>query len=99
MARIPLTGELTIYQAAAIKQQLEQALEQSHHDLEPVQLDLSGVTEIDGAGLQLLLATARSASGTETQLSLHQVPESIQQLFATYNVANRFNLVQEPGNE
>ena len=99
MARICITGELTIYQVAAIKQQLAQALEQSHHDLEPVQIDLSGVTECDGAGLQLLLATANSMVGTETHLSLCQVPESLLQLFATYNITNRFTLVQEPINE
>lgn len=99
MARICITGELTIYQVAVIKQQLAQALEQSHHDLEPVQIDLFGVTECDGAGLQLLLATAKSTVGTETQLSLYRVPESILELFATYNITNRFTMVQEPINE
>jgi anti-anti-sigma factor len=99
MARIFMTGELTIYQAAALKQQLAAALEQSHMDLEPIRIDLSGVTECDGAGLQLLLASAKSVAGTETELILHRVPESITELFNTYNITNRFTLVQEPINE
>ncbi len=99
MARIFMAGELTIYQALNLKQQIVAALEQSHLDLEPLRIDLSGVTECDGAGLQLLLASARSVAGTETELILHQVPQLITDLFTTYNIANRFNMVQEPINE
>lgn len=99
MAHIPISGELTIYQVGELKPLIAQALEQCAHDLSPLQLDLAGVTEIDGAGLQLLLATAKSVLGSETALSLHHVPQAVQELFDTYHVANRFTVVQEANHE
>ncbi len=54
--RLALEGELTIYTVA-------DSLERLHHCLQDRQgfdLDLSGVTELDAAGLQLLLWTKRT---------------------------------------
>ena len=99
MAHIPISGEFTIYQVGELKPLIAQALEQCGQDLSPLQLDLSDVTEIDGAGVQLLLATAKTVLGTETLLSLHRVPPAVLELFETYHIGNRFNLVQEAANE
>lgn len=93
MSQISLTGELTIYQVAETKLVLEQALEQSRHDLSAIELDLSGITDVDGAGLQLLLSTAKNILGTDTVLRLHNVPETLTKLFDTYHITNRFTLV------
>jgi Predicted NTP binding protein (contains STAS domain) len=49
--RLRLSGELTIYQAAAAKAALRQALEAAT----TLEVDLAAVTELDSAGLQLLL--------------------------------------------
>jgi anti-anti-sigma factor len=57
--RIRVTGEMTIYTAAALSQDLLAAL--THHRRTKL-LDLSEVTEIDTAGLQLLLAARRQAA-------------------------------------
>ncbi len=55
--RAELAGELTIAQAAETRDALALALTTS----EQLALDLSGLEEIDVAGLQLLLALAREA--------------------------------------
>lgn len=60
---IRLVGELTIYSAAACRQSLLDLLA----DLPaaaPRRLDLSGISEIDTAGLQLLLALLRPSATT-----------------------------------
>lgn len=54
---ISLSGELTIYTAAEIKATLAAAMESA----DSLEIDLFGVTEIDTAGLQLLLMTKRAA--------------------------------------
>lgn len=99
MAHISISAELTIYQVGELKPLIAQALEQCAHDLSALQLDLAAVTEMDGAGVQLLLATAKSVSGSETVLKLLHVPPAVLQLFETCHITNRFNLVQESGNE
>lgn len=49
--RIEIVGELTIYTALELKDKLLVGLSTT----EELELDLSGVEEIDGAGLQLLV--------------------------------------------
>lgn len=48
---LALEGELTIYQVAVLYPQLAPWLQ----DVRPLQLDLSGLQELDTAGIQLLL--------------------------------------------
>lgn len=64
---IRVTGEMTVYTAGQIKQPLVDAIADSQAD---VQLDLSGVSEFDTAGVQLLLMIHREAllSGRSLQL-------------------------------
>lgn len=58
-------GELSIYRAAELAQELTAWL-QSLPAASEARMDLSAVTEIDSAGLQLVLSAQRSA-----QLHLH----------------------------
>ncbi len=51
-------GDLTIYRAAELKPALAAALE----GVGPFAIDLARVTEIDGAGLQLVVAARREAA-------------------------------------
>lgn len=64
-----LQGELTIYSAAAARE----ALLAQMHPGEPLELDLSGITEIDSAGLQLLMSAKlhARAQGGELRLAAH----------------------------
>ncbi|MDT7835391.1 STAS domain-containing protein [Aquabacterium sp. OR-4] len=56
-ATLSLSGELTIAQAAAVRDQLQAVLDTAPDGLA---LDLSALESFDSAGLQLLLATRHS---------------------------------------
>jgi anti-sigma B factor antagonist len=55
-ARATLAGELSIYTVAEIKAALAGAMERC----DEIEVDLSGVSEIDTAGLQLMLIVKRN---------------------------------------
>ena len=55
-ARVTLTGELTIYSVAEIKAVLVKDMS----GIKEIEVDLSGVTEMDTAGLQLMLIAKRN---------------------------------------
>lgn len=55
--RVEVAREMTIYTAGAVLEDLNAAAAQGGE----LELDLNGVTEIDGAGLQLLLHARRRA--------------------------------------
>lgn len=55
--RIEIKGELSIFAAAALRQQLLDALDSCLN----VEVDLSLVSEMDSAGLQLMVAAQREA--------------------------------------
>ncbi|MCK9282944.1 MAG: STAS domain-containing protein [Rhodocyclaceae bacterium] len=64
--RISLLGELTIFTAAAIREQLLAGIAGA----EEIEVDLSQVTEIDTAGVQLMVAAKREAGLQRKVLSL-----------------------------
>lgn len=68
-ARLAIDGEMTIYRAAELKPVVLAALK-DHGTLE---LDLSGVTEIDTAGVQILVLAkqAAQAAGSVLRLAAH----------------------------
>ena len=55
---IRVTGDMTVYTASQIKQPLVHAVADGPAD---IQLDLSGVSDFDTAGVQLLLMVHREA--------------------------------------
>ena len=61
-----LEGEMSIYNAALLKEQLQAFLKEKGG----LELNLSKVTELDGAGVQLLLATKKEALANRQTLSL-----------------------------
>ncbi|MCR5885121.1 STAS domain-containing protein [Rhizobacter sp. J219] len=61
-----IDGEFSIYRAAELKPVLLQAIEASPE----LEIDLSGVTEFDTAGVQLLLLAKREAAGKGHELRL-----------------------------
>lgn len=58
VARLDPDGEMTIYHAAQMKQSILDLLNSSA----PAEVNLSRVTELDGAGLQLLILAKREAA-------------------------------------
>jgi len=67
-----IQGELTIYRAAALKQELLEFLDQ-HNSID---IDLSEVSEFDSAGIQILLLAKKTALSKEKSLRLveHSTP-------------------------
>ena len=64
--RFAIEGELTIYRAADVKTELLDALRQAAL----LEVDLSGVTELDTAGLQVLMLAKQVAAADGRQLRL-----------------------------
>ncbi|MET0319422.1 MAG: STAS domain-containing protein [Duganella sp.] len=69
--RIALDGEVNIYRAAELRVEVLDALRRS-----PVlEIDLAGVTELDTAGLQVLMLAKRTATLEQRELRLlHHSP-------------------------
>ena len=84
--RLVLDNELTIYHALALKQQLMQALERC----QMLELDLSHVSDMDTAGLQLLLLTKREAARTHKRLALVAHNPVVRQTLDFCNLASYF---------
>jgi anti-anti-sigma factor len=66
--RVRIEGELSIYRAQELRDEFL-----SHPQLEPggeIELDLSAVSELDGAGLQLLVAMKKEAQKRQCGLRL-----------------------------
>lgn len=86
LKRIVLENEMTIYNALALKQQLMLALE----DCVALELDLSQVSEIDTAGLQLLILVKREAARNLKNLSIVAHNPVIRQALDFCNLASYF---------
>lgn len=69
IVRIAIDGELTIYRAADLKTTVLEALRKAR----VLEVDLAGVTELDTAGLQVLMLAknAAAADGRELRLLNH----------------------------
>jgi len=82
-----IEGEMTIYRAQEIKQLLLEPLQQPHATVE---VNLSGVTDLDTAGLQLLLLAKRTALKQEGQLRLVGHSPAVLGVFDLLNLAAYF---------
>jgi anti-anti-sigma factor len=71
--RVHIRGEMTIYDAALLKQKLFAALEGEPH----VHLDLSAVSEVDTTGVQLLLMAQATSVARAAKFSLLKPSEAI----------------------
>ena len=87
---IVLEGELTIYQVGSLKPVLLEALHYAKAKQIPVHIDMSAVSECDGAGLQLLLALSKTAQATDTLVELHNTQANIAAMLDSYGVAKYF---------
>lgn len=66
LCRIAVNGEMTIYAALALKDKLLLPLAQC----KAVEINLAGVSEIDSAGLQLLIVAKNEAQARGKTLSI-----------------------------
>jgi len=79
-----IEGELTIFRAAELKDALMR-------EPAPQEIDLSAVTEMDTAGLQLLMAAKRAANAEQRTLRLLAHSPAVLEVFELLNVAAYFN--------
>jgi len=88
MECLRLEGECTIYRAAELKPLLLDALKPSGR----VILDLSGVSEIDSAGVQLLLLAKRQAEALSCEFSLSAPSPAVAEVFQVLDLHGQFGL-------
>ncbi|MBV7539109.1 STAS domain-containing protein [Duganella sp. sic0402] len=77
ITRIALDGELTIYRAADLKVSVLEALRKARL----LEIDLSGVTELDTAGLQVLMLAKQVAAAEQRTLRLVQHSPAVVEIF------------------
>jgi anti-sigma B factor antagonist len=84
--RLKLEGEMTIYNALALKSSILAELLNNRE----VEIDLASVNEMDSAGLQLLLLAKREADNHNKLLRLINHSEATLELFNLYHIAEHF---------
>lgn len=75
--RIAIEGEMTIYRAADLKVTVLEALRKT----KVLEIDLSGITELDTAGLQVLMLAKQTASADKRELRLLQHSPAVMEIF------------------
>ena len=80
---LAIEGELTIFRASELKPVLLDNTSLS-------QIDLSGVTELDSAGVQLLMLAKKTALAEGRQLTLRAHSPPVMEVFELLNVAGYF---------
>ena len=84
VSALRIEGELTIFRAAELRDLLLSAQA-------PQEIDLSGVTEMDSAGLQLLMAAKQAANTAQRTLRLVEHSAAVMEVFELLNVAAYFD--------
>ena len=82
-----IEGEMTIYRAAELKQTLCEALDRS----EELAVDLAAVTELDSAGVQVLLFAKRQAQARRRILRLHAHSPAVLDVFELLDLGAYFD--------
>jgi anti-anti-sigma factor len=83
---VRIDGEISIYRAAELKQVLLTSLEQTQE----LELDLAAVTELDTAGVQILMLVKRQALATQRKLHLVAHSPAVLEVFELLNLAAHF---------
>lgn len=81
-----LSGELTIYHANAMKQEMSALLAR----VDELEMDLTAVSEIDTAGLQVLMAVKNEALAKNKQLILTRHSQAVVDLLGISNLIGFF---------
>ena len=86
VAKVSINDELTIYSATAHKESLLKYLS----DCDEMEVDLSGVGEMDSAGLQLLLMLKQEAEHEKKALRLNNHSEPVLEILELVNLVSYF---------
>lgn len=85
-ACLPIEGEMTIYRAAELKQTLLNAL----NGATSLEVDLHGVTEIDSAGIQLLMLAKATGQANACEVKLTNHSPAVLEVFELLDLAAHF---------
>lgn len=88
LCRMRIEGELTIYKAAEAMEQLIPYW----NDFQRFEIDLSEITDIDTAGVQLLLIFSRKTEGMENGIRLLGTSQPVNEALIIYRLAPRFGI-------
>jgi len=91
---VVISSSFTIENVGDIQEQMRTTLSR-HNGENKIDVDLSEVTEFDGAGLQLLLAFHQVTQKMGVQIQLNNTPELVGNVLTRYNVLSQFQ-PQEP---
>lgn len=80
--RLALSGEMTIYRAAELKLQMLDSLNAA----ETLEIDLSAVSELDSAGVQLMLLLQREASANGKTMTWTHHSEAVSEVLTLLNL-------------
>ena len=85
-ACLPIEGEMTIYRAAELKPTLLNAL----NGVTSLEVDLHGVTEIDSAGVQLLMLAKATGQAMTCEVKLVNHSPAVLEVFELLDLAAHF---------
>ena len=88
-----IDGEFTIYRAAELAAALKAALAEVPAG-GAFEVDLSEVTEMDSAGVQLLMSAKRSAAESGRALRMAGLSPAADDVFRTLQLASHFGVAQ-----
>ena len=80
-------GEMTIYNAEALKEKLAPVLA----DKRPLEINLADVSEIDSAGVQLLMLAKKERAAQEHKLTLTEHSPAVVDVFELMDLVGYFN--------
>jgi len=86
ICRLQMEGELTIYHGPEVRDGLVEHLATSNE----IEVDLGGVSEMDTAGFQLLLAAKREGTRLGKTVRFVSHSQAVLELIDLYNIAAQF---------
>ena len=85
---LTITGEFTIFTAAMLKQTLLDTIKQAGNG--GIDIDLSEVSEIDSAGIQLMIMAKREAAGLGKNLRFVRHSDPVLDMIDLYDLSRFF---------
>ena len=86
VSQFAIEGEFTIYRAADVKTELLDALRKT----QVLEVNLSGITELDTAGLQVLMLAKQTAAADKRELRLLQHSPAVVEIFQMLDLGGFF---------
>jgi anti-anti-sigma factor len=87
---VRIDGEMTIYTALACRDQMLDCLQQLQ-SCDGLDIDLSGVTEVDSAGMQLLIQIRRHGVALGKPVRLLTPSAALQEMISLYRLGAGFD--------